>query len=95
MSFFSAKSLGSKNCQSLPRILIFNILPGIHSSFRYSTKMTCRFISEGKESSNHTNFEEKALEARKNSKCKDTMGMLIYLTDSQPNIAELGTSFLA
>ena len=95
MSFFSAKSLGSKNCQSLPRILIFNILPGIHSSFRYSTKKTCRIISEGKESSNHTNFEEKALEARKNSKCKDTMGMLIYLTDSQPNIAELGTSFLA
>ena len=65
MCFFSAKSLGSENSQSLPRILIFNILPDVHSSFRYSTKMTYRFISVGKASSNHTNFQEKALEARK------------------------------
>lgn len=95
MCFFSAKSLGSKNSQSLPRILIFNILPDIHSSFRYSTKMTYRFISEGKASGNHTNFQEKALEARTNSQYKDTVGALIYLTDSQPTVAELGTSFLA
>ena len=51
--------------------------------------MTCRFISEGKESSNHTNFEEKALEARKNSKCKDCQ-MGLCLTRSGSSKAQHG-----
>lgn len=52
-------------------ILIFNISPDIDFPFRFSKKMTFKLLSKGKESYNHTNIQEKALDARKNSKCEE------------------------